>query len=305
MARNKKIIIFQRSFQKFRTMEIIKKPRKIKLIAILTLSAFVLSLAVPMVSAIGNQEGSTSGASGAALHASVVNNLQNSLAQLRRDKENFLNSKLQEAAENASALKEKIVSKRREIQNRIEAIKKVREEKRKVVLLRLIHIQVKQFENTKERVAKMPNISADLKAELNGKIDTAIDELKAEIIIGSGLSSVDDLKAFAKELKSLFKEKREIVKDIVDAILASRVDKAIDTAENRLAELKVKIDALKASGQNTAELDNLLAVAESKIAAAGAKAGKKELKAAISDLKEAYKNMKKALEKAEDFESVK
>lgn len=227
------------------------------------------------------------------------NKLQDFLIQLRKDKEDFKTNKLAEEKENANILKEKIASKKKEIQARLEKAKQNKEAKRKAVLVRLIDIQIKQLKNTKDRVAKMTNIKADLKASLNAKVDEAVGELEEEKAILQAITAPEGLKKFAKELKDSLKTKRDIVKRIVNAILASRADKTISAAEGRLAEIKAKVADLKAAGQDTVALDNLLTAAKEKIAAASAKIGKKELKEAINDLKDAYKDIKSIAEKVE------
>lgn len=263
--------------------------KKINLITGLVLGAFVFTLFAPMVSATSPaiKEG---------------DDIQDSLVQLRKDKEDFKNNKLQEESEKALIAKEKNISNRKVIEARQEEARKAKEEKRKIVLTRLIDIQVKQLENTKERIAKMPNIKEDLKTSLNDEIDGMIAELNTEKMILEAITAPEDLKAFAQELKDLFKTKRDIVKQIVDAIMASKSEKITTDATGRLTEIKAKIAALKADGQDTAALDSLLAAAQAKIAAASTKIGKKDLKNAINDLKEAYKDMKSVVEKTDSAE---
>lgn len=263
--------------------------KKINLITSLVLGAFIFSLFASMVSATP-------------LAIKAGDDIQDSLVQLRKDKEDFKNNKLQEESDKALMAKEKNASNRKVIEARQEEARKTKEEKRKIVLTRLIDIEVKQLENIKERVAKMPNIKEDLKANLNDEIDGTITELNTEKMILEAITAPEDLKAFAQELKDLFKTKRDIVKQIVDAILASKADKTIEDAEERLAEIKTKIAVLKAAGLDTAALDSLLAATQAKIAAASTKIGKKDLKNAINDLKEAYKDMKSVVEKTDSAE---
>ncbi|MDP3057602.1 MAG: hypothetical protein Q8N37_03740 [bacterium] len=260
--------------------------KKINLITGLVLGAFVFSLFAPMVFATppAIKEG---------------DDIQDSLVQLRKDKEDFKNNKLQEESDKVLIAKEKNVSNRKVIEARQEKARKTKEEKRKIVLTRSIDIRVKQLENIKERVAKMPNIKEDLKTSLNNEIDGTIAELNTEKMILEAITAPEDLKAFAQELKDLFKTKRDIIKQIVDAILASKADKTIKDAEGRLAEITAKIAELKAAGQNTSAPETLLAAAQAKISIAKTKTEKEELKSVISDLKEAYKNMKSVVEKTD------
>lgn len=280
--------------------------KKVKLISTLVVSVFVLSLFAPAVLAVDTGEGNSSEpvatSTPAVTAQNIAGSVEDSLVQLRKDKEDFKNNKQLEESEIAKAAKEKVAAKRKLIEAKKEELRINKEEKRKTVLIRLLDIQIKQLKNTKERVAKMPNIKEDLKTSLNTKIDSAIAELNAEKTKVQNATASDDLKKLGKEIKDLFKSKREIVKAIVDAILASVADKNITTAENRLTELTAKIAELKAAGQDTTALDNLLTIAKGKIAAANTKIGKKDLKEAVNDLKEAYKYMKSITEKTDSVE---
>lgn len=278
--------------------------KKIKLISVFLISILAVSLFAPAVLAVdANKSNSVEfdvASETTAASQNLANSEENSLTQLRKDREEFKNNKIEEETEQEASLKEKTSAKRKAAEARAEEARKIKDEKRKAVLTRLLDIQIKQLENTKERVAKIPNIKADLKTQLNTSIDAAVAALtvkKAEI---TAAATPEQLKKLAKDIKGLFETKRDIVKQIVDAILASKAEKTIDAAEGRLAEMTAKIAELKAAGQDVAELEALLAVAQSKIAAANTKAGKKDLKGAINDLKEAYNKMKSVLEDLED-----
>ncbi len=226
-----------------------------------------------------------------------LNSLRNNLAKERQE---FKNAKSQEESEKAAAAKEKVLTKRGAIQARQEAARKTKEEKRKTVLLRLIDVQIKQLENTKDRVAKMPNIKADMKTSLDQKIIAAVSELNAEKAKVQAATTAEELKKLSAEIKDLIKAKQEIVKQIVQAILSSRVSDAVIKAEAQLAKLKTKIAELKARGQNVSQLETLLSDAEAKLGAAKADATKEsreDLKKAIDKLREAYQDMKNSAEK--------
>lgn len=276
--------------------------KKTNIIASVAIASIVLGAISPLVYAsiegvpLGNNVVSTQ------VTNSSVDDL---LIQLRKDKEDFKTNKLTEETELAASLKEKVSAKRKTILAKIEAAKKIKDEKRKVVLTRLIDIQIKQLENTKDRVAKMPSIKDNLKINLSAKIDEAVTELEAEKTVLGGITTPEDLKKFAQELKDLFKEKRDIVRVIVDEILFSRAKQTVVAAEARLAEIKAKIAELKTAGKDTAALDKIVAVAESKISAASEKAGKgSDVKGSTNDLKEAYKSMKSAVEKIDKTDSA-
>jgi hypothetical protein len=262
------------------------------IISIILAALVVLGTMAPVLA----QESNDAVGADAVITANATD-IQSRLRQMRSNLKDFRDKKTQEAADAAAALNEKIASKRKAIEARVAEAKKIKEEKRKTVLLNLIDIQIKQFTNTKERVAKMPNITADSKTQLNTKIDAAIAELNAEKAKVQAAVTPEELKNLAKEIKDLFKAKHDIVKQIVDAILASRANNAITKAEGRLAEIKTKIAELKASGADVSGTESLLANAEAKISAAESSAGKEDLKKAISELKDAYKALRQAVAK--------
>lgn len=269
--------------------------KKINLIASIAIMGIILSALSPVVYAIENTPVPSASVPVQANNGSVGD----LLVQLRKDKTDFKNNKTLEETERASFLKEKIAAKRKAAEAKAEEARKTKEEKRKAVLTRLLDIQIKQLGNVKERVAKMTNIKADLKTQLNASIDAAVVALTAKKAEVTAATTPEQLKKLAKEIKDLFKTKRDIVKQIVNAILSSKANNAITAAEGRLADITAKISALKAAGQDTTALEALLAVAQEKIAVAKTKVGREDLKDAINDLKEAYKKMKSLIEKTE------
>lgn len=229
--------------------------------------------------------------------SSTTGDINNRLQQMRNNLKDFKDKKAEEETALAQSVKEKVASKKKAAEAVRTAAQKIKEEKRKTVLLDLVDIQIKQFMSTKERVAKMPNITGDQKNQLNTKIDSAIAVLDAEKIKIQAATTPEEVKKFAKEIKDLFKEKRDVVRQIVNAILISRTNSAISKAEGRLAEIQTKITELKASGKDVSSLDALLASTEAKLAAAKTATGKENIKDAVDALKEAYKELQKAIAK--------
>lgn len=257
------------------------------LLAVFTLSGFALSALAA--------ESANNSAVSATGKDSTLNDIQNRLQQMRANLKDFQDKKIQEAADGTAVLKEKIASKKKAIEARVAEAKKIKEEKQKTVLLNLIDIQIKQFTNAKERAAKMPNITDDLKVQLNTKTDAAISDLNAEKTKVQAAATPEQLKALAKEIKDLFKAKQDIVKRIVNAIMFSRINKSVAAAESRMTEIKNKIAELKASGKDVLSLETLFASAEAKFAAAKAAASKEDLKNAVDGLKEVYKELQNAV----------
>jgi hypothetical protein len=279
--------------------------KQVKLISILTISIFVFSLFASTVSAVDTGAGSSSESGVKSDVLAPSSDIESSLKQLRKDTEDFRANKQLEESHTANATKEKTSAKRQAAQAKAEEARKTKDEKRKAVLIRLLDIQIKQLGNTKERVAKMPNIKADLKIELNTSIDAAVVVLVAKKAEVTAATTTEQLKQLAKDIQGLIKSKRDIVRVIVDGILFSRTNNTVVAAEARLAEIKAKVAELKAAGQDTTALDKLVVIAESKISSAAERIGKgSDVKGAISDLKEAYNNMKKVLAKVEEQPEV-
>ncbi len=224
--------------------------------------------------------------------------LQNALTQLRQSRQDFKDSKAQEvnaASEEGGAKGQ--AARQAAQQKRAEAQKRM-EEKRKEVLLGLVDIQIKWMNRTKERVQKMPNITNDLKTQLSTEVDASIQKLndeKAKIQSASGQGAI---KSLAKEVRDLFKSKKEIVKKIVDAILTSCANNVIAKAEDRAAAIKAKVEELKSAGKDTSELETDLDSAEKKIDDAQARVGRGAFKEANEDLKGAYQEFRGIADKA-------
>ncbi len=172
------------------------------------------------------------------------------------------------------------------------------EDNRKQTLLRLIDIQIKHWEKVQARVARMPNITDDLKAQLAAEINSAIsglNSMKAEVEAAEGREAIMEL---AKEIRELFKSKRDTVKNIVEAIHASRLTIAASKAEDRAAAIKAKVLELKANGKDTADIEGDLEGAEEDIDNAQEATGRAAFKEANEDLKGAYQKFRNIAEKA-------
>lgn len=227
---------------------------------------------------------------------------QNALTQLREARQNFKDAKAAEANERAQAGQEQNQVRRQQAEQRRAEAQKKREEHRKTVLLRLIDIQIKHLNRTKERVNKMPNIDASPKTQLNAEIDKDVQKFNDEKIKVQNTTTPEELKAFAKEIRDLFRSYREVVKQIVDAIHASRQTAAAAKAEDRAAVIKAKIEELKAAGKDTSALDADLSDAKKQIRDTQEKIGRKAFREANEDLKGAYQKFHGIAEKAKGLQ---
>jgi hypothetical protein len=228
--------------------------------------------------------------------------LQNALTQLRQSRQDFKDNKAQEVNAASEEGRAKVQAVRQAAQQKRAEAQKRMEEKRKEVLLRLVDIQIKWMSRAKERVQKMPNITNDLKTQLATEVDASIQKLNDEKTKIQSASGQETIKSLAKEIRDLFKSKREIVKKIVDAILTSRASNAIAKAEDRIAAIKAKVEELKSAGKDTSKLETDLANAEKKIGDAQTKVGQAAFKEVNDDLKDAYQKFRDIADKAKGLQ---
>lgn len=226
---------------------------------------------------------------------------QNALSQLRQSRQNFKDAKAQEISGASEEGKAKNQTLRQAAKQKREEARKRREEKRKETLLKLVDIQIRWMSRTKERVQKMPNISADLKTQLFSEIDAAIQKLNDFNPRIQNASDQNAIKTLAKEIRDFFKLKHEIVKKIVDAIHASRATNSVSKAEERAAAVKARLQELKNQGKNTIEIETELADAEEKINNAREAVGRKTFREANEDLKDAYQKFRDIATKAKEL----
>lgn len=222
------------------------------------------------------------------------------LDELKAAREAFKETRTQEAKERETAAKEKVEARRKTAEEKRAEAEKRREEQRKEVLLRLIDVQVKYFENVAERVARMPNVSDAQKAQLKTEIDKAIASLNALKAKVEAATTAEELKTLAQQIRDNLKTKREIVKKIVDAILISRLSDTADKADERIKTAEEKITELKAAGKDVAALEKLLDIAKQKLSTAKTELTKQAVKAVQEALKEVYKALRELSEKTED-----
>lgn len=198
------------------------------------------------------------------------NSLKNSLDKFRQSRQEFRNAKLQKT----------IVS-----------------EKRRDVLVRLIDIQIKYFERTKERIEKMPNITQEFKNELDAKINEVIQGLVEKKVTVESAQTPEEIKNLALEIQSSSKSYREIIKNIVNAILTSRVDRAIDKAEERLVVIDKKVQKLKKRGEDVSEVEKSIDYVGSFIENIRGGMERKTFKETLKDLKDAYQQLRSLISK--------
>lgn len=223
---------------------------------------------------------------------------QNAFNQIKESRQTFKEAKAQEANEAGQVGKAKNQAQREAAQQRREAARQKIEEKRKEVLLRLVDIQIKHLNQTKERVQKMPNITEELKTQLNTEVEAAIQKLNEQKVKVESATGEEAIKAVAKEIRDFFRTYQEIAKKIVEAILASRANNAAAKAEERLATVKAKVQELKNQEKDTTELETEIEKAEKDIDEARGAIGRKAFREANEDLKGAYQKFRNIAQKA-------
>ncbi len=260
---------------------------KTNLISVVTLISLVGS---PVVSLASQPSVSGSDARGA---------VKKELDDLKTARDAFKESRKDESEKRAMEVKEKRTEVKKDLETKRMEAEKRKEAHRKEVLLRLIAVQVKHFKNIQERVARMPNIDETLKARLKTEIDKVLADLAALKVKVEAATTAEELKALTKEIKENLKQKREIVKKIVDAIVAAHLQNAIDKADERIQTAEAKIAELKTAGKDVTELERLLAIAKVKLATAKAELSKDSLGDAKDALKELYEALKELSKKTE------
>lgn len=227
---------------------------------------------------------------------------QNALSQLRQSRKDFKSAKAQEANGASEVGKAKGQAQREAAQQKREEARQRMETKRKEVLLKLVDIQIKWMNRTKERVQRMPKITDELKTQLTTEIDATIGNLNAEKAKVQGVTGKQAIKDLAKEIRALFKAKHEVVKKIVDAIHASRANQAVAKAEERAAAMKAKVKEMKDEGKDTTEIEADLEDAEEDIDDAQEAIGRKAFREANEDLKGAYQKFRNIAGKAKGLQ---
>lgn len=223
---------------------------------------------------------------------------QNALDQLRSARQEFKDAKAQERSEASQVRTEASQARRAAAEARREQASQRMEERRKATLLRLVDVQIKHLNRTDERVQRMPNITDELKAELSTEISgdiATLNDLRTQV---EAVEGPEAIKALAEEIRSFFKSYKETVKSIVNAVLASRSNGAVATAEERLAAVKAKVQELKNKGADTDDLEEDIDDAEENIADAQENIGRGAFREANEDLKGAYQVFREIAQKA-------
>ena len=222
--------------------------------------------------------------------------------QFRQSRQALRDARAQEASEASQAGKAGVQAQRDLAEQRREEAGQRMEEKRKEVLSRLLDIQIRHLNRTNERVQRMPNISDDLKAQLDGEIDTDIARLQDYTAEVESATGREEIKTLARQIKDFFRSYRETVRMIVDAIHTSRANDAVATAGERAAAMKAKVQELKNEGKDTGEIEQEIDDIQGDLDNAQEQIGRKAFREANEDLKGVYQKFRNIAQKAKGLQ---
>lgn len=163
--------------------------------------------------------------------------------------------RLEEARENFSEARENFLRHRGRLRDASPAARRDALEKAKQFLLKAIDRAIARIQKIIDRVDNSPVITAERKTELVSQLQGQIDVLngvKAQI---QAAQNGEQLRAAVKDGRAKFSSMRQIVKKVVDAILASHLDKVIDKLTSAAGKLSGQIDELEGAGVNTTRFE--------------------------------------------------
>lgn len=221
--------------------------------------------------------------------AQVPADVKARLEELRRQREELKMKLETERTSKERSEKATTTQQRDDAKKKAKEARQKAEEVRKRILLNLIDLQIKHFKKTGERVARMPNVTEALKAELAKSIQTAVADFEALKAKVQAAATRDQLKDLAVEIRDKFKSHRDLVKKTVDAIHASRLSQLIDKVDARLKEVEQKVAEAKAAGKDVAAAETKLTEAKTKLTEAKNLVSQNKLEQALELVKEVRK----------------
>ncbi|MDO8507124.1 MAG: hypothetical protein Q7S53_00965 [bacterium] len=178
--------------------------------------------------------------------------------------------------------------------------KKLAEAKREAA--KKIDEVIKKLQKIKERVSNMPTISSDLKTQLNSKIDDWVTKLNTRKAAVNASTTKEELKVAMDGFRADVKEAKRVIKDIVESIHETHLQKVIAKIEAFIPKVEAKVAAITDNAKKTEATD---LVNDAKVQITNAKtlndAGK--IEEARKAIKTAYRDLKNALEIANEKEA--
>lgn len=206
-----------------------------------------------------------------------------------------LKNKREQERERIKAQQEKIKAEKERLAEKKEDFKEKRLAEAKKKAVQEIDRAVKKLSKTKERVSGMPTISDDLKAQLNSKIDEWITKLNARKVAVNAATTGNELKIAMETFKSDVKEAKKVIKDIVESIHKTHLQKVIAKIENFIPKVEEKVAGVSDDSKK-AEATDLVNNAKTQIANAKSLTDAGKIEEARKAIKQAYRDLKNALE---------
>ena len=162
----------------------------------------------------------------------------------------------------------------------------------------------KRLEAIKNWISNRPGIDEDERANIIAELDQDISWLKEQETKVDD-ATVEEIRADAREVRQYWRQHRWKVKRVVGQIWSARLDYALQRFEQAADKAEEKINALKDTGYDTSELENLLADFRAKLELARQKYEQaKEKYQQISSLEEAdqlFREVRQFIQEANQY----
>lgn len=189
-----------------------------------------------------------------------------------------------------------------EIKNRIQEWKNASKEKKDQILQDIlarakkaatnaIDRAITRFNKVKDRVQKMPNISAENKAAVVAKIDSEIAKLQTAKAKVTAATTTAEVRAVMTEVKTQIKESVNGVKLVVAAIHATHLENIVNKLNTILEKLTARVNELKNQGKDVSELETITNRVKSSLESAKANIAANQFKTAKENILEARKQL--------------
>ncbi len=178
------------------------------------------------------------------------------------------------------------------------------EEQARNFLKKTIAVLIKRLEAIKNWISNRPGIDEDERANIIAELDQDISWLKEQETKVDD-ATVEEIRADAREVRQYWRQHRWKVKRVVGQIWSARLDYALQRFEQAADKAEEKINALKDTGYDTSELENLLADFRAKLELARQKYEQaKEKYQQISSLEEAdqlFREVRQFIQEANQY----
>ena len=221
------------------------------------------------------------------VQAEETNTFEDGYTITEKDRE-----KLQQKREAEQA---KLKAQQEKIKTEKEKLKAKNLEQAKKKVNEAIDRAIRKLNKIKDRVKNMPTVANDLKTRLNSKLDEWISKLNSRKAAVNAATTKDELKSAMEGFKADVKEAKRIIKDIVEAIHKTHLQKVIAKIEAFIPKIEEKVAAITDASKK-AEATELVNNAKAQIANAKTITDAGKIEEARKAIKQAYWDLKNALE---------